>query len=157
MLTLGALVAVTSVSCTRHHPDESQLGTIVAELVVEPSANTSGKTIVLDSANLESLPYRIAKSPESRAEQTFVKTEVLDLNEDETSLPGEWVDSEVYGEALRRNESHYLLLVFIDGDGSRRRLRWMYLCGRECGWGEEVLLRWNGEQWTPDRVSFQRY
>jgi hypothetical protein len=150
-LTFRVLVLVvfcTAVgACQVQTTDSEELYDTVATLVTESTPRTAGKVVVLDAENLRRLPPPLVDRLRERALRVYDRVLVSDVGQDVRNLPGDWLDNSS-STVLRRNTTHLLLLVELGGNGSRRSLKWDFLCGEVCGWGKSVTLLWDGRDWS---------
>jgi len=150
-MAVGFIVA----GCTSPPPDDRMLQDIVVDATLEalsPSALGTA-AIVVDSACLDPAFPKMADLLSERFRARGDRVAQLTLGCDDRRLPGTWSGEELE----RRNDSHVLLYVRVDGRSRRRTVKSGYTCGALCGAGVEVEVFWDGGAWKRDETKHVRY
>jgi hypothetical protein len=135
-------------------PDENALAELISGYAVAHSRVAQGRSVVLDSSQLQELPDSIRWAITERLDRTGWPWTELDLAGEIERMPGAW---EQTSEFNRVNQSHFLLEVRLSGHGTERELEWSHICGLMCGVGARYKLMWDGNTWLASEKEMIAY
>ena len=135
-IELVAALSVEGAPALRRSTDESEQQIVVIDEASLPAEYPDVSAVIIRMLDERGLPYVVES-----------------LDPDNPLLPGELNELEQIGPLSWVYKTHSLLEIIIEDDGSKRLVRWQYVCGPICGYGKQVEFTWTGKEWITKQIG----